>query len=128
MQSGDATEAQRELQGWLVRCVVEDDYNAKAALDFIRGHPGVIPDWLWQVLWILRSPRRSAVSADLRRQLLLAFADAAPGSGAHLLLGVIDKCQPDVDDSLVLEVFSRLHSPRIRDTLGVGSRPATESL
>ena len=116
MQSGDVTEAQRELQGWLVRCVAEDDYNAKAALDLIRGHPGVIPDWLWEVLWILRSPRRTTVSADLRRQLLLAFADAAPGSGAHLLVGVIDKCQPDVDDSLVLEVFSRLHSPRIRDT------------
>ena len=76
-----------------------------------------MPFWLWrQMLWNLRSPHRCAVSADLKGRLLLAITDAAPDSGADLLLKVLDDYQPHDDDSLVLELFSRLHSPRIRDT------------
>ena len=116
-QPHDLTESQRELREWLVRCFVADDYTATAVLDLIRGNRGVMPDWLWrQMVWNLRSPHRCAVSADLKRRLLLAIADAAPDSGADLLLKVINDCRPHDDDSLVLELFSRLHSPRIRDT------------
>lgn len=116
-QPHDLTDAQRELQDWLVRHLVADDHTAQVALDLIRGNRGIMPVWPWrQMLWHLSSPHRSPVSADIKRQLLLAITDAAPDSGANQMLEVIGDCQPHDDDSLVLELFSRLHSPHIRDT------------
>ena len=123
-QPDDLTEAQRELRNWLVRCFVTDDDTAAAVLNLIRGNRGVMPFWLWkQMLWNLRSPHRCHISADLKKQTLLAITDAAPDSGAGLLLEVIDDCHPHDDDSLVLELFSRLHSPRIRDAYQDGFTP-----
>ena len=42
------------------------------------------------------------------------MADAAPAAGSDLLLEVIEDCQTPDDDSLVLELFARVHSPRMR--------------
>ena len=113
----ELTEAQRELQSWLARCFATDDQTAKAAHDLICGSGAAMPMPVWrQMLWMLRSPRRCGVSPDLKRRLIGAMADVAPDSAADLLLELIDDCQPHDDDSLVLELFARIHSPRLRNT------------
>ncbi len=113
-QAGDLTEAQRLLQAWFARCFATDDGPAQAALELVGGSGLVMPVGLWrQMMWSLRSPR-CGVSPDLKRRLLVAMADAAPAAGSGPLLEVIEDCQTPHDDSLVLELFARVHSPRMR--------------
>lgn len=115
-QADDLTEAQRQLQAWFARCFATEDATAQAALELIGGRDSVMPVGLWrQMMWNLRS-RRCGVSPDLKRRLLVAMADAAPAAGSNLLLEVIEDCQTPDDDSLVLELFARVHSPRMRDS------------
>ena len=113
--AGDLTEAQRQLQAWFARCFSTDDAAARAALEIIGGSDSAMPAVLWtQMVWNLRS-RRCGVSPDLKRRLFVAMADAAPAAGSDRLLEVIEDCQTPDDDSLVLELFARVHSPRMRD-------------
>ena len=114
-QAGDLTESQHQLQAWFARCFATDDDPARAALELIGDSGSVMPLGLWrQMMWSLRS-RRCGVSSDLKRRLLVAMTDAAPAAGGDLLLEVIEDCQAPDDDSLVLELFARVHSPRMRD-------------
>lgn len=114
-QPGDLTESQNQLQDWFTRCFATNDDTAQAALGLIGVGGSAMPVGLWrQMAWNLRS-RRCGVSRDLKRRLLVAMADAAPSTGSDLLLGMIEDCQPPDDDSLVVELFTRLHSPRMRD-------------
>ena len=113
--AGDLTEAQRQLQSWFARCFSTDDAAARAALEIIGGSGSVMPVGPWRrMVWNLRS-RRCGVSPDLKRRLFVAMADAAPAAGSDRLLEVIEDCQTPDDDSLVLELFARVHSPRMRD-------------
>ena len=113
-QADDLTEAQRQLQAWFARRFATDDAPARAALELLGGRGSVMPVGLWrQMMWNLRS-RRCGMSPDLKRRLLVAMADAAPAAGSDLLLEVIEDCQTPDDDSLVLELFARVHSPRMR--------------
>ena len=113
--AGDLTEAQRQLQSWFARCFSTDDAPARAALEIIGGSGSVMPVGLCrQMMWNLRS-RRCGVSPDLKRRLLVAMADAAPAAGSDRLLEMIEDCQTPDDDSLILELFARVHSPRMRD-------------
>ena len=114
-QPGDLTEAQKQLQHWFTRCFATNDHTAQAALGLIGAGGSVMPVGLWrQMMGNLRSCR-CGVSPDLKRRLLVAMADAAPAAGSDLLSGVFEDCRTPDDDSLVLELFARLHSPRMRD-------------